>query len=212
MNHQIVNLPSDAPRAGDVSAEAAETYIRAAQRRMAGDRRAALASLDDVFRSGRPPRSLDGRMRGEMLAVDIAPIVTPFVVLMQARYRFWLGKTLDAATGQGDNIMNAAARPWFRAFLPFYRGIRPDGATTFRALRFRAYVAPALMERDLPVLKIDYDVAGNPALTIRRVLDELVEVAGGYYLGRAYVRWWGGGWQRVAYFSLRLANEPPPAG
>jgi hypothetical protein len=52
------------------------------------------------------------------------------------------------------------------------------------------------------VLKIDYDLPQNPAFSIRRVLDELVQVADGVYLGKAHVKWWWGAWQPVAYFSL----------
>jgi hypothetical protein len=52
------------------------------------------------------------------------------------------------------------------------------------------------------VLKIDYDLPENPALSIRRILDELVQVADGVYLGKAHVKWWWGAWQPVAYFSL----------
>lgn len=207
MNHQIVNPDFDARHAGDVSTEAAETYIRAAVRHMETDRQTALKSLDDMFRAGRPPQGLGGRYQGEMLAVDIAPVVTPFVTALQERYRLWQGKRFDLATGSGDNVLSNDVSPALRLFLPLYRGRRPDTETTFRALQFRTYIAPALFDPDTPVLKIDYDIPGNPSLTIRRVLDELVELADGYYLGRAYVRWWGLGWRRVAYFSLRMDSR-----
>lgn len=211
MNHQIVNPEFDARHAGDVSVEAAETYIRAALCCLASDRAAALASLDDMFRAGRPPQGLSGRYQGEMLVVDIAPVITTFVTNLQERYRLWQGKRFDPATNSGDNILSNRARTPFGLFLPLYRGRRPDTAATFRALQFRTYIAPALFdatsEATTPVLKIDYDIPGNPSLTIRRVLDELVELADGYYLGRAYVRWWGLGWRRVAYFSLRLDSK-----
>jgi hypothetical protein len=52
------------------------------------------------------------------------------------------------------------------------------------------------------VLKIDYDRPGNPRLSIRRVLDELVQLDGGLYLGKAHLKWWWGRWQMVAYFTL----------
>ena len=45
----------------------------------------------------------------------------------------------------------------------------------------------------------------NPALTVRRVLDELVRINDNLYLGTAHVRWWwrpADGWQTVAYFKL----------
>jgi hypothetical protein len=53
--------------------------------------------------------------------------------------------------------------------------------------------------------KIDYNLNENPPLTVRRVLDELVELADDFYLGKAHVRWgWrpGHGWKTFAYFTL----------
>jgi hypothetical protein len=55
------------------------------------------------------------------------------------------------------------------------------------------------------VLKIDYDLEENPSLTVRRVLDELVQLSDDLYLGKAHVRWWWrpkDSWQTVAYFML----------
>jgi hypothetical protein len=40
------------------------------------------------------------------------------------------------------------------------------------------------------------------------VLDELVQVADGYYLGKAHVKWWWGLWQQVAYFTLSQNGDP----
>jgi hypothetical protein len=53
------------------------------------------------------------------------------------------------------------------------------------------------------VLKIDYDRPSNPGWTIRPILDELVQVADGYYLGNVHFKWWWGRWQLIAYFSLQ---------
>lgn len=203
MNRQIVQPGHDAAHAADVSTEAAETYIRAAQNHMSSDRRGCMASLDDMFRSGDLPGALAGRYTGEMVAVSMAPGLTGLIESIQREGRPWLGKFFADDDARGENILSLTARPALRLTHPFYRDMRPDGATTFRALRFRTYAAPALFDGDLAVLKIDYDLPANPRLTIRRVLDELVEIADGYYLGRACVRWWWGRWQRVAYFTLR---------
>jgi hypothetical protein len=49
----------------------------------------------------------------------------------------------------------------------------------------------------------------NPALTVRRVLDELMQLDDNLYLGKAHVRWWwqpAGSWQTVAFFTL-LSQE-----
>lgn len=205
MNHQIVNPAFDARHLSDVSVEAAETYIRAAQRRMGDDRAAGMASLDDMFRAGRPPHNMNGRYRGEMLAVDLAPGLTHYAAFVQHRFRPWRGKVFDSQKERGDNVFADNAGPWFRVLLPSYRGRRPDTNHTFRAFDFRTYVAPGLFDPDLSVLKIDYDLPENPA-RIRGVLDELVELADGYYLGRAYLRG-RSGWRRVAHFSLRMSSD-----
>lgn len=202
--NQIVNPDFDARHMSDVSVEAAETYIRAAQHRMKDDRAAGMASLDDMFRSGRPPKPLDGRYRGEFLAADIAPGLTQYAGFVQNRFHPWLGKTFNPEQARGDNIFDNGAGPWFKVLMPSYRGRRPDTTTTFRAFNFRTYVAPGLLDPDVSVLKIDYDLPDNPAQTVRRVLDELVELADGYYLGRAYLRGRKGTWRRVAHFSLRM--------
>ncbi|MBE7551001.1 MAG: hypothetical protein HS126_08000 [Anaerolineales bacterium] len=65
---------------------------------------------------------------------------------------------------------------------------------------------PGLADPDRQVLKIDYDLLGNPRLSIRRILDELVQVENDFYLGKAHLKWWWGTWQLVAYFSLHASK------
>jgi hypothetical protein len=65
-----------------------------------------------------------------------------------------------------------------------------------------------LADPDSAVLKIDYDLNGNPSLTIRRILDELVQLDRNLYLGKAHVHWWWGSWQTVAYFMLTDETTP----
>ena len=76
------------------------------------------------------------------------------------------------------------------------------------AYPFRTHLGSGVIDRDRQVLKIDYNVPANPFRLIRRVLDELVEVAPGYYLGKAHlcVR---GHWRTVAYFALQPADQYP---
>ncbi len=205
MNHQIVNNEFDARHLSDVSVEAAETYIRAAQRRMASDRAAGMACLDDMFRAGRPPLDMDGRYQGEMLAVDLVPGLTQYTSFVQRRFRPWRGKVFDRRDARGDNVFANNGRPWFRVLLPTYHGQRSDTSATFRAFDFRTYVAPGVLDPNVNALKIDYDLPENPG-PVRRVLDELVELAEGYYLGRAYLRG-RSGWRRVAHFSLRMSSD-----
>jgi hypothetical protein len=78
----------------------------------------------------------------------------------------------------------------------------------YRAFNFRTYSAPGLADHDVTVLKIDYDLKGNPPLTVRRVLDELVQTSENFFLGKAHVHWWWGRWQTVAYFTLSGDKTP----
>jgi hypothetical protein len=56
------------------------------------------------------------------------------------------------------------------------------------------------LDPDVRVLKIDYDFDENPAL-IRRILDEVVQIAPGRYLGKVLFRV-GGRHRRIGFFSL----------
>ena len=114
----------------------------------------------------------------------------------------WLGKTFNAMQRSGDNIFSQDSYPVARVFNPFYTNFVADGPKRYRCFAFRTYEAPGLADPDRHVLKIDYDLKGNPSLTIRRILDELVQLDANLYLGKAHVRWWWGRWQMMAYFML----------
>jgi hypothetical protein len=114
----------------------------------------------------------------------------------------WKGKCFDAAHASGDNIFTRDSLTLAHIYWPLYRAYRYEGAETYRAFSFQTYLAPGLADPDRQVLKIDYNQETNPSLSVRRVLDELVQVDNYLYLGKAHLRWWWGPWQLVAYFSL----------
>jgi hypothetical protein len=177
--------------------------IEAARELLRRDQRRGLEQLNELFRAGTPPAApLDGRYAGALVALDIAPGLTAIAKTIASRWMPWRGKTFDAATQSGDNILTRDSLALARLSWPFYRGYIHDGPTSYRAFAFRTYVAPGRADPDRDVLKIDYDRPGNPRLSIRRVLDELVQLDGGLYLGKAHLKWWWGRWQMVAYFTL----------
>jgi len=181
------------------------TLLRAAQSLVKVNRAQGFAALNDLFRAGTVPEpSLNGRYAGELLVLDLAPGLTPFFGWLANAWMPWRGKTFDLAQQRGDNIFTKDSYPLARLFNPLYRGFIADGPGTYRGFAFRTYTAPGLFDADRAVLKIDYNLKENPAPTVRRVLDELVELDDGLYLGKAHVRWWSGGWQTVAYFSLAV--------
>jgi len=161
------------------------------------------ASLNARFREGTPPQPpLDGRHRGQLVMLNIAPGLTELIEWIAGMWMPWLGKTFSASTQSGSNIFTRASYPLARFFNPFYRSFIADGPETYRGFRFQTYIAPGLADPERQVLKIDYDLKENPALTVRRVLDELVQVDENMYLGKAHARWWWGRWQTVAFFTL----------
>ena len=167
------------------------------------DRVQGMAELNRLFRSGTPPTPpLDGRYRGELIALDLAPGLTQLFQSITAAWMPWLGKAFNASRERGDNIFTQDSYSLARLFNPFYRGFIDDEQRTYRGFAFRTYMAPGLMDTDRKVLKIDYDLKENPAPTVRRILDELVQIDDHIYLGKAHVHWWWGGWSTVAYFTL----------
>jgi hypothetical protein len=180
-----------------------QAELRVAQSLFKQDRKRGFAELNKLFRRGTAPDTpLNGRYAGELVALDIAPGLTPFFQWLTDQWMPWLGKTFNAAQQSGDNVFTQDSYPLARFFNPFYRGFVRDGADIYRCFTFQTYVAPGLADPDRTVLKIDYDLDGNPSPTIRRILDELVQLDRDLYLGKAHAHWWTGSWQTVAYFVL----------
>ena len=76
----------------------------------------------------------------------------------------------------GERLTPAAYRAWW-----------PEDVQSYRALRFTTSVAPGGLDPGLEVLRIDYDLPENPP-PLRRIVDELVAVQPGVYLGQALLR------------------------
>ena len=183
--------------------EKPKNLLRAAQALERINHAQGFAALNDLFRAGTVPETpLNRRYTGELIALDLAPGLTPFFQWLTNAWLPWLGKTFNASNQQGDNIFTKDSYFLARLFNPLYRGFTTEGPKTYRGFAFRTYTEPGLFDIDRMVLKIDYNLKENPAFTVRRVLDELLQLDDDLYLGKAHVRWWWGGWQTVAYFIL----------
>ena len=177
--------------------------ISAAQWIFRRDRKRGFAALNEIFRSGSPPNPpLDGHYAGELLALDVAPGLNQFAGMITSRWMPWKGKFFDAGHASGDNIFTRDSLALAHVNWPLYRGYKDEDAERYRAFIFRTYLAPGRTDPDRQVLKLDYNLEANPSLSIRRVLDELVQLDTDLYLGKAHLKWWWGSWQLVAYFSL----------
>ena len=178
--------------------------IRRAQQLVRENRRNGLAALNELFRGGSIPEPApDGPYEGELIAVDIAAGVTELVEWLTSFMMPWKGKFLIAAESRGDNMFGRDWRTLLGLLFPFYRGNRDYNAERFRAFVFGTSIAPGQADPDRQVFRIDYDRPDNPGLTIRRIVDEVVQLEAGVYLGKIHFRWWWGAWQMIGYFALR---------
>lgn len=162
-------------------------------------RRRVHAEIDAMFRSGHVPLpALGGFHPGRLVTfTTVGPIDRVGRVLADL-WLPWLGKHVEPSGSTGTNVLSRAVQPLLRVAFRDHE-LRPAG-TRLEAFPFRLSPAPSMREPGLQVLRFDYDLPENPPL-IRRIVDELVEVDDGTYLGRAYVHV-GRRPVCVAYFSL----------
>ncbi len=74
---------------------------------------------------------------------------------------------------------------------------------------FKTAPAKGLHDQDLDVLRIDYDLPGNP-FWLRRITDEIVQVERGHYLGKVHVRIVPGYPFTMGYFRLDQSIDASP--
>ena len=178
--------------------------IYAARQRVRRDREGALANLNELFRQGAlPDPSLHGRYRGELVTTSLSRLLDWKARAFTRIWLPWQGKTFDSNAATGDNIFSNNGYWLSRLIWPSYRGVVPDGAGRSRACQFRTFTAAGKLDPDRQVLKIDYDIEANPGFLLRDVLDELVQVGEGLYLGKALLRRPEERWICAAYFTLR---------
>jgi hypothetical protein len=154
--------------------------------------------LEGLFARGRlpdpPPK---GRLRGLVLHMALGPagaVLAPAAAI-------WLGKRFDAERSSGENVFDRRAFKLGRLLTPAaYQAFWPEDSRSYRALAFSTSVGPGALDPGIEVLRIDYDLPGN-APPFRRIVDELVEVEPGVYLGQALLRG-RGRYRRLAWFTL----------
>jgi hypothetical protein len=203
---------------GDVSREERGVLLRRRQsadaavsrrmqllaRRMSQDRKGAIATFTDVFRLGAAPDpALDGRYQGQLLTTTIADPLDTLVRFIAKIYLVWLGKRFVPREERGDNIFRPGMRAWGRLVWPTYGGYRSYSGGLLTGFPFRTSSGLGVQDPETPVLRLDYDVPGNPRFIVRDVLDELVQITGDYYLGKAYTRRGEGEYRLAAYFALQ---------
>lgn len=181
--------------------ETAMRAVRFAHARLENDRHKVQHILRRLFRLGTVP-ALDGRYMGELLAVSTGLLSDPFFDWMTRIYLPWRGKNFVAATQSGDNIFqdNIWSRATGRLGWPGYRKEEDTPPGTVRVFTFKTSVALDIEEEETHVLRAEYTDSANP-LPIRRIVDEIVQLPGGYLLGKTHMRGVRE-LRRVCYFGL----------
>jgi hypothetical protein len=166
------------------------------------NRREAILGLERLFHSGIAPDPWpSGPLKGDLVATTTWGPWDWFVSRVARRWMPWQGKAFDPAARTGLNHFHPtrATSLSLTAAFPAHPQRRLPGR--IEAFPFRNRVGWGALDPDVQVLKIDYDFEANPAL-IRHVLDELVQIAPGRYLGKVLFRV-GTRHQRIGFFTLR---------
>ena len=173
--------------------------------RLRRDRRAALADLDALFHAGVPSRGISGPTEGALVGFTLQRHFDRAVAALATLWLPWAGKRFNARGNRGENLILKSARVPARLLWPRYR-LREAG-TALTGFDFLTRVDPSAVDDTHDVLVIDYaPVNANPALLIKRIRDELVEIVPGAHLGKMLLRTGSGSTARhhlLAYFALK---------
>lgn len=160
------------------------------------------SSLNELFARGKAPKGLDGPTEGILVAPLIQGLLDQGLSLITQIWMPWSGKRFDAANARGDNLLAESAHWPAKLLWPRYETKELDGGRA--AFEFETRIEPGKHDPDTDVLVIDYaPVSDNPGLFIRKVRDELVEVAGGAHLGKILYRTGEDGYRNLGFFALR---------
>jgi hypothetical protein len=166
------------------------------------DRAVALAELDACLRAAETPGPIDGPARGRLLTTTLGYGLDAIMGGLARLWMPWKGKAFDSEAKEGRNLFTSGFRPIQHALWPGYDIDSPEGDRRYSTFPFttwegRSTFAPGGAD----VLKIDYEHPQSPWL-IRDILDELVQIEDGLFLGQALLRV-KGKLHRVAWFELR---------
>jgi hypothetical protein len=167
----------------------------------------ALAELESMFSSGSAPaRPLSGFLSGTILTSCIGGPADQVLSWIGDLYMPWLGKLFDANKGAGKNVLKRNARIPMALVWPSYEPVG-ESEEQIEAFPFETSEASSVIGSGAGVLRIDYDLAENPDLFVRRLLDEVVQLEDGLYLGRALYRL-ENEVKLLGYFSLARPDGP----
>jgi hypothetical protein len=187
---------------GSISANIAR-QAGLAGRRMGTDREGSLDTLNALFKLGQMPASaLDGRYKGELVTLTMHPLLDSLGMSLARFWMPWKGKRFNSSRQAGDNVVTPSTRIVGRLFWPLFSNYRPYKPGLYTVFDFRTYKGIGLGDPELQALKLDYDDPSNPGFLVRGVVDEVVQLSGDYFLGKAYLKR-GSEYNLAAFFALR---------
>jgi hypothetical protein len=165
-------------------------------------RAGSIDELNALFAVGTAPNGLEGPTDGILVVPSMGRVRTPLVKAISRFYMPWLGKRFFEGESRGDNRFILSVRYPARLLWPSY-STRPNGAER-TAFDFVTRTEAGGHDPDTQVLVIDYaPVESNPDRLIRRIRDEIVEVADGVFLGKILYRDDPGHYTNLGFFALR---------
>jgi len=154
-------------------------------------------SLPTSFMSGTEPGVLEGFYKGKLELIIPQKPLEYSARTISSFYMPWMGKEFFGDRQTGINIFALHTKFFLHRLFPKATGEKTLHG--YRAFPFRTSIQRGLID-PINVLRLDYDLPENPEI-VRRVLDELVEVDEGNYLGKAYIKT-SQAPRLVAYFRL----------
>ena len=134
-----------------------------------------LVQYQFTYANSKPPAPLNGFYWGTPDGFFLSTLVSMIP---------WKGKRFNSTTSTGINMLNG-----------------PDD-TSVPDFAFRTWFGKSVTDPNVDCFKIDYDIPTN-AVWLRSVLDELVEIKPGYYIGKMqWIPWKGTAWT-LGYFELK---------
>jgi hypothetical protein len=166
--------------------DAAWAWIEELSVRAGTDRAGAIEELQNLFLCGEPAK-VSGQTEGILVTWTMHPLADKVIGAITGAWMPWLGKKFDPAEQKGINTLTDSARWPAKLLWPLYS--TKDSPLGRSAFDFNTYVEAGKLDPSVDVLVIDYEsVPENPALLIRQIRDELVQIVPGANLGKMLVR------------------------
>jgi len=198
----VADRVAELRKLGKKSTEAAQEETWGWFKQLGKDRDDAV--LDALFARGKAPKALDGPTDGILVAPLIQGILDQGLSLITSVWMPWSGKRFDAKANRGDNLLAGSAHWPAKLLWPRYSTKEVEGGRA--AFDFVTRIEPGKHDPGTDVLVIDYaPVTDNPDMLIRKIRDELVEIAAGAHLGKILYRTGEDTYTNLGFFALRPA-------